>query len=255
MASTTLITNIKELVGLHPTDAVLRGQQLASLPMLHKAYLVIENHEIAEVGSMETIDRNRFSGTHQIDATGKFVLPGWCDSHTHLVFAASREEEFVDKIKGRSYEEIAAKGGGILNSARKVAEASEEVLFAAAYSRLQQISKSGTTTVEIKSGYGLSVEAELKMLRVIKKLKERSSLQIKATFNFSSAQVKRRSSARPNSKGSMERRSILSQETTSAQPASYTAVVRAPKPYNSPLNDRRSIEAPEARQDSCRSSE
>jgi imidazolonepropionase len=182
MASTTLITNIEELVGLHPTDAVLRGQQLASLPMLHKAYLVIENHEIAEVGSMETIDRNRFSGTHQIDATGKFVLPGWCDSHTHLVFAASREEEFVDKIKGRSYEEIAAKGGGILNSARKVAEASEEVLFAAAYSRLQQISKSGTTTVEIKSGYGLSVEAELKMLRVIKKLKERSSLQIKATF-------------------------------------------------------------------------
>ncbi|MFM8711228.1 MAG: imidazolonepropionase, partial [Sphingomonadales bacterium] len=131
---------------------------------------------------METLDLDRFKGAHQIDASGKFVLPGWCDSHTHLVFTASREEEFVDKIKGHTYQEIAAKGGGILHSARKVEQASEEALFAAAYNRLQEISRLGTTTVEIKSGYGLSVEAELKMLRVIKRLKERSSLQIKATF-------------------------------------------------------------------------
>jgi imidazolonepropionase len=182
MAKSILITNIEELVGLHQSDAVLRGPQLANLPVLRKAFLVIEDQEIAEVGTMDALDLNHFKGSHIIDASGKFVLPGWCDSHTHLVFAASREEEFVDKIKGRSYQEIAAKGGGILNSARKVEEASEEALFTASYNRLQEISKLGTTTVEIKSGYGLSVEAELKMLRVIKKLKERSSLQIKATF-------------------------------------------------------------------------
>jgi imidazolonepropionase len=182
MSNITLITNIAGLVGLHPTNDVLRGQQLAHLPQLQNAYLVIENKEIAQIGSMDALDAHQFKGVHQIDARGKFVLPGWCDSHTHLVFAASREEEFVDKIKGRSYQEIAAKGGGILNSARKVAEASEEMLFIAAWNRLQEISQMGTTAVEIKSGYGLSVEAELKMLRVIKKLKERSTLQIKATF-------------------------------------------------------------------------
>jgi imidazolonepropionase len=182
MAGITLITNIEGLVGLHSTNTALRGQQLAHLPQLKNAYLIVEDQEIAAVGLMNSLDARRYKGAQFIDATGKFVLPGWCDSHTHLVFAASREEEFVDKIKGRSYQEIAAKGGGILNSARKLAEASEETLFLSAWNRLQEIGKMGTTTVEIKSGYGLSVEAELKMLRVIKKLKERSSLQIKATF-------------------------------------------------------------------------
>lgn len=182
MSSTTLIKNVEALVGVHASDAVLRGPHLANLPILPKSYLVIEDNEIAQVGTMETLDLHRYKGSHQMDASGRFVLPGWCDSHTHLVFAASREEEFIDKIKGRSYQEIAAKGGGILNSARNVAAASEETLFMAAWQRLQEISQLGTTTVEIKSGYGLSVAAELKMLRVIKKLKERSSLQIKATF-------------------------------------------------------------------------
>jgi imidazolonepropionase len=117
-----------------------------------------------------------------IDATGKMVLPTWCDSHTHLVFAASRENEFIDKLKGLSYAEIAARGGGILNSARKLNEASEDELFNLAWARLEELTKLGTGAIEIKSGYGLTVEGELKMLRVIKKLRERSAVTIKATF-------------------------------------------------------------------------
>ena len=117
-----------------------------------------------------------------IDASGQFILPCWCDSHTHLVFAASREEEFVDKIKGMSYEEIAAKGGGILNSAKKLNAMSEDELFDLSWKRLNEVIKLGTGAIEIKSGYGLSVEGELKMLRVIKKLKERSPIPIKSTF-------------------------------------------------------------------------
>ena len=117
-----------------------------------------------------------------MDATGQAILPAWCDSHTHLVFPSSREDEFVDKIKGLSYAEIAAKGGGILNSARKLAVISEGELFVAAWKRLQELGKSGTGAIEIKSGYGLTVEGELKMLRVIKKLKEKSNILIKASF-------------------------------------------------------------------------
>jgi len=123
--------------------------------------------------------RNSPSG---VDAIGRLVLPAWCDSHTHLVFAGSRESEFVDKIKGLSYAEIAARGGGILNSARLLADTPEEVLFAEAWRRLEEIAGMGTGAVEIKSGYGLTVGAELKMLRVIKRLKERSSLSIKTSF-------------------------------------------------------------------------
>ena len=119
---------------------------------------------------------------HIIDAEGQIILPAWCDSHTHLVFARSREEEFIDKIKGMSYADIAAKGGGILNSARRLNETSEDELFNSAWKRLEEVSKLGTGAIEIKSGYGLSVDGELKMLRVIKKLKERSSLDIKASF-------------------------------------------------------------------------
>jgi imidazolonepropionase len=116
------------------------------------------------------------------DASEKIVLPGWCDSHTHLVYAGSRETEFVDKIRGLSYAEIASKGGGILNSAKKLADTSEEDLFNSAWQRLQEAAALGTTSIEIKSGYGLTVDSELKMLRVIKKLKEKSDLNIKSTF-------------------------------------------------------------------------
>jgi imidazolonepropionase len=119
---------------------------------------------------------------HTIDAKEQYVLPAWCDSHTHLVFAASRENEFIDKIKGLGYAEIAAKGGGILNSARKLNETSEDELFRLAWQRLQELNRLGTAAIEIKSGYGLSVDGELKMLRVIKKLKERSGVLIKASF-------------------------------------------------------------------------
>ena len=122
------------------------------------------------------------STTHTVDVAGAFVLPAWCDSHTHLVFPASREMEFVQKIKGATYAEIAAAGGGILNSAKKLKETSEDQLFTLAWQRLEEVSRLGTAAIEIKSGYGLSTESELKMLRVIKKLKERSKLTIKSTF-------------------------------------------------------------------------
>jgi imidazolonepropionase len=124
----------------------------------------------------------QIKGEALMDLAGQFVLPAWCDSHTHLVFAASREEEFIDKIRGLSYAEIAAKGGGILNSARKLIETSEEELFNQAWQRLKEVSRLGTGAIEIKSGYGLTVEGELKMLRVIRKLKERSRLSIKSSF-------------------------------------------------------------------------
>jgi imidazolonepropionase len=131
---------------------------------------------------MSSIHHSSLTIHNSIDATGQIVLPSWCDSHTHLVFAASREEEFVDKIKGMSYAEIAAKGGGILNSAKKLNQLSEEQLFDLGWKRLDEISRLGTAAVEIKSGYGLTVEGELKMLRVIKRLKEKSNLLIKSTF-------------------------------------------------------------------------
>lgn len=179
-----LITNIRQLVNVRNESPLLRGPELANLPCLENAWLLIEDDTIAGYGSMETLDQSshRHIPTYTHDATGALVLPAWCDSHTHLVFAASREEEFVYKIKGMSYAEIAAKGGGILNSARKLHEASEDELFHKAWKRLEELSKLGTASIEIKSGYGLSVEGELKMLRVIKQLKERSTLDIKATF-------------------------------------------------------------------------
>ena len=183
----TLITNIKQLVGVRETNKpdshkVLRGKELAELPVIENAYLVIEAGSIAEYGEMSSIQNSTLKTQNKIDAAGQMVLPCWCDSHTHLVFASSREEEFVDKIKGMSYAEIAARGGGILNSARKLNDTSEDELFSNAWRRLEEVSKLGTGAIEIKSGYGLTIEGELKMLRVIKKLKERSVLSIKATF-------------------------------------------------------------------------
>ncbi|MEO6541706.1 MAG: imidazolonepropionase, partial [Ferruginibacter sp.] len=180
---TTLIKHIKQLVNTREENELLRGSVLAQLPVIEDAFLLIEDGIITEYGPMYELELKVPNLPKDIiDADGQFVLPTWCDSHTHIVFAKSREEEFIDKLKGMSYAEIAAKGGGILNSANKLNEATEDELFNSAWKRLEELSKLGTGAVEIKSGYGLTVEGELKMLRVIKKLKERSSLSIRSTF-------------------------------------------------------------------------
>ena len=180
---TTLITNIQQLIGAREETILLRGTALADLPSIENAFILIEDDIIADYGAMYELElKVPYLPKNVIDIQGQFVLPCWCDSHTHLVFAASREEEFIDKIKGMSYTDIAAKGGGILNSAKKLDATSEDDLFISAWKRLEEVSKMGTGAIEIKSGYGLSVQGELKMLRVIKKLKEKSNLSIKATF-------------------------------------------------------------------------
>jgi len=178
----TLITNIKQLVNVREESKLLRGKELSVIPSIENAYLVIENGLIAEYGNMQNLKLQTSNLKQTIDATGQFILPCWCDSHTHLVFAAGREEEFVDKIRGISYEETAAKGGGILNSAEKLNEMKEDELFDLAWNRLNELIKLGTGAIEIKSGYGLSVDGELKMLKVIKRLKERSPIPIRSTF-------------------------------------------------------------------------
>src|SRR6478672_829124 len=155
---TTLITHIKQLLGARPANSPLRGRELAELPAIENAYLIIEDGSIADYGTMNAIQNETPIATgakieNQVDASGQLVMPCWCDSHTHLVYAASREEEFVDKIKGMSYAEIAAKGGGILNSARKLNDTSEDELFSNAWRRLEEVSKFGTGAIEIKSGY------------------------------------------------------------------------------------------------------
>lgn len=175
-----IFTNISLLANTREHTRIIRGRDLAHLPGIESAYLIIEDDTIAEYGHMENC---KYQGAASTNVTsGSIILPCWCDSHTHLVFAGSRENEFVDKIKGLSYAEIAAKGGGILNSAKKLNETSEDELFNQAWKRLEEVSKQGTGAIEIKSGYGLSLKGELKMLRVIKKLKEKSSLKIKSTF-------------------------------------------------------------------------
>jgi imidazolonepropionase len=178
-----LITNIKGLVGLHPKDKlVLRGSELGHLPMLENAWLLTENGLITDFGIMDSIPSHISSLPSHISAKGRYVFPSWCDSHTHIVFAASREEEFAMKIEGKSYEEIAAAGGGILNSASKLQKASEDELFESAAVRLKQMILQGTGAAEIKSGYGLTTESEIKMLRVIQRLKNQFPIPIKATF-------------------------------------------------------------------------
>lgn len=179
---TTLITGIQTLVNATESPALLRGTSLAQLPCLEHAFLLIEDGYIADYGTQDQMKDQASAVDEHIDAEGGTVLPAWCDSHTHLVFAGSREAEFVDKIKGLSYAEIAARGGGILNSARKLRDTSEDDLFIQSYRRLDQVMKMGTGAIEIKSGYGLSVDAELKMLRAIRRLKEKTSIPIKATF-------------------------------------------------------------------------
>ncbi|HEX5653779.1 MAG TPA: imidazolonepropionase [Chitinophagaceae bacterium] len=182
--SAILLTNIKKLAGVQEQPTILRGAAMAELPCIDEAYLLIEDGFISTFGEMRDMPPGfqMLKGEALLDLRGQFVLPAWCDSHTHLVFAASREQEFIDKIKGLSYAEIAAKGGGILNSARKLNETSEEELFNQAWQRLEEVSRLGTGAIEIKSGYGLSIEGELKMLRVIRKLRERSRLSIKSSF-------------------------------------------------------------------------
>ena len=183
----TLILNIKQLVQteLSPRKWVA-GKDMARLGILENAYLLVEEDKIAGFGKMEDLNREVvYAGgdiVKETDATGRLVMPSYCDSHTHLVYAGSREIEYIDKIRGLSYEEIAKRGGGILNSCERIRKASEEELFDAAYDRIQEIAGFGTGAVEIKSGYGLDTESELKMLRVIRRLKAEPPLLIKSTF-------------------------------------------------------------------------
>ena len=180
--SSILIKNIKLLAGIREDNFLLRGKQLAKLTTIKDAFLIVQDGLIAAYGKMDDFVYRNSDFSWQVEAIGQTVLPAWCDSHTHIVFADSREEEFIDKIKGLSYAEIAARGGGILNSAKKLNATPENELFNLACERLDEISKQGTGAIEIKSGYGLSTEGELKMLRVIKRLKEKSLVSVKATF-------------------------------------------------------------------------
>lgn len=182
--SKILIKNIKQLVGID-NDFISKksGIEMKQIGILEDAWLAIEDDKILDFGLMENwpgiID---WSNLTVIDAEGKCVLPSWCDSHTHIVYAGSREKEFVDRINGLSYQEIAARGGGILNSAEMLSKTSEEELFQSAMTRVEEVILQGTGAMEIKSGYGLSLESELKMLRVIKRIKENTLLEIKSTF-------------------------------------------------------------------------
>ena len=175
-----LFKNIKELIQVRETAIdFLSGKEMNVLPTLKNAFLLVENGLISDFGFMEDCPDIEIK---TIDATGKMILPSWCDSHTHLVYAGNREDEFVDRINGLSYKEIADNGGGILNSAKRLQETSEEDLYNQSEIRLENIIQLGTGAVEIKSGYGLTKEAELKMLRVVQKLNTDYPIEIKATF-------------------------------------------------------------------------
>jgi imidazolonepropionase len=176
-----LLKNIEQLLQVRrPEEIKVSGKEMGDLPGLKNAYLITENDLIADFGPMSEMPHVDADLT--VDARGKMVLPAWCDSHTHLVYAGNRETEFVDRIRGLSYEEIATRGGGILNSARQLELSSEDEIYAQSEIRLKEIMKLGTGAVEIKSGYGLSTEAELKMLRVIRRLDQEHPISIKATF-------------------------------------------------------------------------
>jgi len=175
-----LLTNIKALVlADEKPKPFLSGSEMKQLPVLENAYLLVENGRFARFGSMIECPEN---AEEIVDVSGRMVFPTWCDSHTHIVFAASREREFVDRIRGLSYEEIARRGGGILNSAARLQSTPEDKLYESALQRIHEIQAFGTGAVEIKSGYGLTVESELKMLRVIRRLKETAGMPVKATF-------------------------------------------------------------------------
>jgi imidazolonepropionase len=175
-----LIRGAKALVNAHrEVRHLVRGNEMAHLPLVEDAFLLIENDRIVDFGPMTQCPQRADT---VIDATGRYVFPAWCDSHTHIVYAGSREEEFEYRIRGMSYEEIAARGGGILNSARRLQTATEDELFDSAWQRLQEVIQQGTGAIEVKSGYGLTTESELKMLRVIRRLREHALIPIKSTF-------------------------------------------------------------------------
>lgn len=176
-----IFKNIKQLIQVREeTLKPLKGSEMKDLPVIDKAWLLVEDGKIADFGKMEHFPT--FEGVTEVDASGKFLLPGWIDSHTHLVYAGNREQEFIDRINGLTYEEIAEKGGGIVNSAKKLQETDEDELYLQSAKRLEEVMRMGTTAIEIKSGYGLTTEAELKMLRVIRKLRDNYELPVKATF-------------------------------------------------------------------------
>ena len=179
-----LVTNIAFLAGIQSTDKLrLEGKEMARLETIANAFLYVEDGRIHSYGAMSDLAKCSLpSDVQQIDAKGGSVLPSWCDSHTHIVFAGSREQEFVDKIRGLSYAEIAKRGGGILNSADKLHDMSEDELYQQAMRRVDEVIRKGTGCIEIKSGYGLNTADELKMLRVIKRIKETTSLKVVATF-------------------------------------------------------------------------
>lgn len=176
-----LLTNIKDLIQVRETPVdMISGSEMKQLPTISNAFLLIRDNVIEDFGSMERCPQ--ISGVQKIDCEGRVVLPTWCDSHTHIVYAGNRINEFVDRINGLSYEEIFNRGGGILNSAKLLQQTSEDDLYLQAENRLLDIMKLGTGAVEIKSGYGLTPEGEIKMLRVINRLKENHPVAIKATF-------------------------------------------------------------------------
>lgn len=176
-----LIKNIKQLLQVHDGNVtIVKGSQMKSLPILENAYLYIENDTIIEYGEMKQCEG--FNPETIIDASGSLVLPSWCDSHTHIVYSGNRTDEFVDRINGLSYEAIAKRGGGILNSAKLLQDTSQDELYTTATNRLNELIAMGTGAVEIKTGYGLTVEAELKMLNVIKRIKQDSLAKITPTL-------------------------------------------------------------------------
>jgi imidazolonepropionase len=178
-----LITNIRILAGIEEGPARrsrIAGGDMATLPQLEKAWLLTEGNRIHSFGNMDSLPDAHADTC--VDASDRIVLPAWCDSHTHIVFAAPRDSEFVDRIRGLSYEEIARRGGGILNSAARLGSQDESALYEASWQRVQQVMAQGTGAIEIKSGYGLNTEAELKMLRVIRRLKETLPIPVKASF-------------------------------------------------------------------------
>ena len=180
----TLLVNIQQLLQADADLPAFRsGKFMKDLPALDNAFLLIENEDVTEFGSMHSLDEDiKASSDEIIDCTGRIVMPAFCDPHTHLVFAGSREKEYIDKVKGLSYEEIARRGGGILNSAKLLNQTTEDELFRQSSSRVEEIMQLGTGAVEIKSGYGLNTADEMKMLRVIRRLKETYPIEIKSSF-------------------------------------------------------------------------
>jgi imidazolonepropionase len=180
----TLYSNIKQILQIehiHEEKKIVKGLDMKTLPTLEHAFLLVEDGLIKDFGEMKNLPTD-VTADHTIDCTGKMILPTWVDSHTHLVYSHTRELEFVDRINGLSYEEIAQRGGGILNSAKRMTEINENDLYEISKIRLDETIALGTGAIEIKSGYGLSTEGELKMLRVIKRLKENTNIDIKASF-------------------------------------------------------------------------